>query len=66
MLRQFQARVSRQVLENLETDCDVEEQLDSLASQPQRTTLAELKGKGKKTVKAPISRVGNAMKRKWG
>lgn len=60
--RQFQARVSRQVLENLETDGDGEDQLDSLASQPQRTTLAELKGKGKKTVKAPISRVGNAMK----
>ncbi|KAJ7344863.1 hypothetical protein JRQ81_000813 [Phrynocephalus forsythii] len=60
--RQFQARVSRQVLENLEADCEGEEQLDSLASQPQRTTLAELKGRGKKTVKAPISRVGNAVK----
>uniref|UniRef100_A0A6J0TSY8 Mitotic checkpoint serine/threonine-protein kinase BUB1 beta n=1 Tax=Pogona vitticeps TaxID=103695 RepID=A0A6J0TSY8_9SAUR len=60
--RQFQARVSRQALENLEIDCDVEEPLDSLASEPQRTTLAELKGRGKKTVKAPISRVGNAVK----
>ncbi|XP_070787436.1 mitotic checkpoint serine/threonine-protein kinase BUB1 beta [Pituophis catenifer annectens] len=59
--REFQARVSRQVLEELENDCD-EEQLDSTVSEPQRTTLAELKGRGKKIIKAPISRVGNAVK----
>uniref|UniRef100_A0A8C5S0X3 BUB1 mitotic checkpoint serine/threonine kinase B n=1 Tax=Laticauda laticaudata TaxID=8630 RepID=A0A8C5S0X3_LATLA len=60
--REFQARVSRQVLEELENDCDVEEQLDSTVSEPQRTTLAELKGRGKKIIKAPINRVGNAVK----
>ncbi|KAF7251447.1 Mitotic checkpoint serine/threonine-protein kinase BUB1 beta [Varanus komodoensis] len=60
--RQFQARVSRQVLEDLEADVDEEEQLGGPASEPQRTTLAELKGRGKKIVKAPINRVGNAIK----
>ncbi|KAM3850905.1 mitotic checkpoint serine/threonine-protein kinase BUB1 beta [Vipera latastei] len=60
--REFQARVSRQVLEELGNDCDGEEQLDSSVSEPQRTTLAELKGRGKKIIKAPISRVGNAIK----
>ncbi|KAL7992467.1 hypothetical protein Chor_016723 [Crotalus horridus] len=60
--REFQARVSRQVLEELGNDCDEEEQLDSSVSEPQRTTLAELKGRGKKIIKAPISRVGSAVK----
>ncbi|XP_032064854.1 mitotic checkpoint serine/threonine-protein kinase BUB1 beta [Thamnophis elegans] len=60
--REFQARVSRQVLEELGNDCDVEEQLDSTVSEPQRTTLAELKGRGKRIIKAPISRVGNAVR----
>uniref|UniRef100_A0A670XVT1 BUB1 N-terminal domain-containing protein n=1 Tax=Pseudonaja textilis TaxID=8673 RepID=A0A670XVT1_PSETE len=64
--REFQARVSRQVLEELENDCDVEEQLDSTVSEPQRTTLAELKGRGKKIIKAPINRVGNAVKGNQG
>ncbi|XP_053238149.1 mitotic checkpoint serine/threonine-protein kinase BUB1 beta isoform X1 [Podarcis raffonei] len=59
--RQFQARVSRQALQDLE-DADGEEELGALASEPQRATLAELKGRGKKMVKAPISRVGNALK----
>ncbi|XP_033001003.1 mitotic checkpoint serine/threonine-protein kinase BUB1 beta [Lacerta agilis] len=59
--RQFQARVSRQALQDLE-DADGEEELGALASEPQRATLAELKGRGKKIVKAPISRVGNAVK----
>nr|XP_034966879.1 mitotic checkpoint serine/threonine-protein kinase BUB1 beta isoform X2 [Zootoca vivipara] len=59
--RQFQARVSRQALQDLE-DADGEEELGALASEPQRATLAELKGRGKKMVKAPISRVGNAVK----
>ncbi|XP_060117325.1 mitotic checkpoint serine/threonine-protein kinase BUB1 beta [Heteronotia binoei] len=56
--RQFQARVSRQALQDLEEDCEEE----SGFSEPQRTTLAELKGRGKKTMRAPISRVGNAVK----
>lgn len=56
--------MSRQVLEELGNDCDEEEQLDSSVSEPQRTTLAELKGRGKKIIKAPISRVGNAVKGK--
>ncbi|XP_077179023.1 mitotic checkpoint serine/threonine-protein kinase BUB1 beta isoform X2 [Paroedura picta] len=54
--RQFQARVSRQALQDLEEDHEEE------SSEPQRATLAELKGRGKKTVRAPISRVGNAVK----
>ncbi|KAL8169376.1 UNVERIFIED_CONTAM: Mitotic checkpoint serine/threonine-protein kinase BUB1 beta [Gekko kuhli] len=57
--RQFQARVSRQALQDLEEDHEEE---SSSLSEPQRTTLAELKGRGKKTVRAPISRVGNAVK----
>ncbi|XP_008115060.2 mitotic checkpoint serine/threonine-protein kinase BUB1 beta [Anolis carolinensis] len=60
--RQFQARVSRQTLEGLEEDCDAEELVGALSAEPQRTTLAELKGRGKKTAKAPISRVGNTIK----
>ncbi|XP_060616174.2 mitotic checkpoint serine/threonine-protein kinase BUB1 beta [Anolis sagrei] len=60
--RQFQARVSRQTLEGLEEDCDAEELMGALSAEPQRTTLAELKGRGKKTAKAPISRIGNAVK----
>ncbi|XP_048342627.1 mitotic checkpoint serine/threonine-protein kinase BUB1 beta isoform X2 [Sphaerodactylus townsendi] len=57
--RQFQARVSRQALQDLE---HYEEESSLSASEPQRTTLAELKGRGKKTVRAPISRVENAVK----
>ncbi|XP_042328454.1 LOW QUALITY PROTEIN: mitotic checkpoint serine/threonine-protein kinase BUB1 beta [Sceloporus undulatus] len=60
--RQFQARVSRQTFEALEEDTSVEEPVGGLASEPQRTTLAELKGRGKKIVKAPVSRIGNAIK----
>ncbi|KAJ6667303.1 hypothetical protein lerEdw1_017281 [Lerista edwardsae] len=60
--RQFQARVSRQALQDLEEDGNMEEELGLPASEPQRTTLAELKGRGKKTVRAPVSRVGNAVK----
>ncbi|XP_061467442.1 mitotic checkpoint serine/threonine-protein kinase BUB1 beta [Rhineura floridana] len=60
--RQFQARVSRQILQDLDEDHDGEEELGAFASEPQRATLAELKGRGKKMVKAPVSRVGNAVK----
>ncbi|XP_052581668.1 mitotic checkpoint serine/threonine-protein kinase BUB1 beta isoform X1 [Peromyscus californicus insignis] len=57
--RQFQARVSRLALLALEKE-EEEEVLGS--SVPQRSTLAELKSRGKKTAKAPISRVGGALK----
>uniref|UniRef100_A0A8D0HU12 BUB1 mitotic checkpoint serine/threonine kinase B n=1 Tax=Sphenodon punctatus TaxID=8508 RepID=A0A8D0HU12_SPHPU len=63
--RQFQARVSRQTLQSLEEDDDELEESNLGASEPQRSSLAELKGKGKKKVKAPISRVGDALKRKF-
>lgn len=57
--RQFQARVSRQALLALGNE-EEEEVLGS--SVPQRSTLAELKSRGKKVAKAPISRVGGALK----
>ncbi|XP_042543556.1 mitotic checkpoint serine/threonine-protein kinase BUB1 beta isoform X1 [Dipodomys spectabilis] len=57
--RQFQARVSRQTLLALEKE-EEEEVFESCISQ--RSTLAELKSKGKKTARAPISRVGGALK----
>lgn len=57
--RQFQARVSRQALLALEKE-DEEEVFG--ASVPQRSTLAELRSKGKKTARAPVSRVGGALK----
>uniref|UniRef100_A0A8C8ZCB5 Mitotic checkpoint serine/threonine-protein kinase BUB1 beta n=1 Tax=Prolemur simus TaxID=1328070 RepID=A0A8C8ZCB5_PROSS len=57
--RQFQARVSRQTLLTLEKE---EEEEVFGSSVPQRSTLAELKSKGKKTARAPISRVGAALK----
>ncbi|XP_032479925.1 mitotic checkpoint serine/threonine-protein kinase BUB1 beta isoform X1 [Phocoena sinus] len=57
--RQFQARVSRQTLLALEKE---EEEEVFGSSEPQRSTLAELKSKGKKTARAPISRVGGALK----
>ncbi|XP_048708581.1 mitotic checkpoint serine/threonine-protein kinase BUB1 beta isoform X3 [Caretta caretta] len=61
--RQFQARVSRQTLLGLEQDEEEEEELDLPAiTETQRSSLAELKGKGKKNVRAPISRVGDALK----
>lgn len=59
--RQFQARVSRQALLALEKE---PEEDDLEASVAQRSTLAELKSKGKKTARAPISRVGGALKGK--
>ncbi|EHB10296.1 Mitotic checkpoint serine/threonine-protein kinase BUB1 beta [Heterocephalus glaber] len=57
--RQFQARVSRQSLLALEKE---EEEEVFVPSVSQRSTLAELKSKGKKTARAPISRVGGALK----
>ncbi|KFQ33375.1 Mitotic checkpoint serine/threonine-protein kinase BUB1 beta, partial [Merops nubicus] len=58
--RQFQTRVSRQTLLGLE---ETPEETDLLgAAEPQRSSLADLKGRGKKKVRAPISRVGDALK----
>ncbi|XP_006831838.1 PREDICTED: mitotic checkpoint serine/threonine-protein kinase BUB1 beta [Chrysochloris asiatica] len=57
--RQFQARVSRQTLLALEKE-EEEESFES--SVPQRSTLSDLKSKGKKTARAPISRVGGALR----
>ncbi|NXA55934.1 BUB1B kinase, partial [Nothocercus julius] len=60
--RQFQARVSRQTLLGLEEAAD-EKDVDLLrTAEPQRSSLADLKGRGKKNVIAPISRVGDALK----
>ncbi|XP_004609822.2 mitotic checkpoint serine/threonine-protein kinase BUB1 beta [Sorex araneus] len=58
--RQFQARVSRQTLLALEKEEDDDDV--SASSVPQRSTLAELKSKGKKIARAPVSRVGGALK----
>lgn len=57
--RQFQARVSRQVLQSL-ADEDIEE---PESSEPQRSSLLDLKARGKNKARAPVSRVGDAIKR---
>ncbi|XP_054054718.1 mitotic checkpoint serine/threonine-protein kinase BUB1 beta isoform X1 [Rissa tridactyla] len=60
--RQFQTRVSRQALLGLEEAPD-ENDTDLLGTaEPQRSSLADLKGRGKKKVRAPINRVGDALK----
>lgn len=61
-LRQFQARVSRQTLLGLEETADEKDTGLLETAEPQRSSLAELKGRGKKKVRAPISRVGDALK----
>ncbi|XP_030306904.1 mitotic checkpoint serine/threonine-protein kinase BUB1 beta [Calypte anna] len=60
--RQFQSRVSRQTLLGLEETPDENETGLLGAAEPQRSSLADLKGRGKKKVRAPISRVGDALK----
>ncbi|NXU92077.1 BUB1B kinase, partial [Xiphorhynchus elegans] len=60
--RQFQARVSRQALLALEESPDGKDTGLLEIAEPQRTSLADLKGRGKKKVRAPISRVGDAVK----
>ncbi|KFQ31305.1 Mitotic checkpoint serine/threonine-protein kinase BUB1 beta, partial [Mesitornis unicolor] len=59
--RQFQIRVSRQTLLGLEETPNRDTGLLGVV-EPQRTSLADLKGKGNKKVRAPISRVGDALK----
>lgn len=60
--RQFQTRVSRQTLLGLEESSDETDVGLLGAAEPQRSSLADLKGRGKKKVRAPISRVGDALK----
>ncbi|KAM6274165.1 mitotic checkpoint serine/threonine-protein kinase BUB1 beta [Porphyrio hochstetteri] len=60
--RQFQTRVSRQTLLGLEETPDESDVGLLGAAEPQRSSLADLKGRGKKKVRAPISRVGDALK----
>uniref|UniRef100_A0A672TNQ8 BUB1 mitotic checkpoint serine/threonine kinase B n=1 Tax=Strigops habroptila TaxID=2489341 RepID=A0A672TNQ8_STRHB len=60
--RQFQTRVSRQTLLGLEETSDEKETGLLGTAEPQRTSLADLKGRGKKKVRAPISRVGDALR----
>ncbi|NWV64758.1 BUB1B kinase, partial [Malurus elegans] len=60
--KQFQARVSRQALLALEESPDGDNTGLLEIAEPQRSSLADLKGRGKKTVRAPISRVGDAVK----
>ncbi|NXU49622.1 BUB1B kinase, partial [Turnix velox] len=60
--RQFQTRVSRQALLGLEEPPEESDTHLLEAAEPQRSSLADLKGRGKKKVRAPISRVGDALK----
>ncbi|XP_037994395.1 mitotic checkpoint serine/threonine-protein kinase BUB1 beta [Motacilla alba alba] len=60
--KQFQARVSRQTLLALEQSPDGDNMGLLEIAEPQRSSLADLKGRGKKKVRAPISRVGDALK----
>ncbi|NXX96615.1 BUB1B kinase, partial [Centropus bengalensis] len=59
--RQFQTRVSRQTLLGLEEPPEDDTAVLE-AAEPQRSSLAELKVRGKKKGIAPISRVGSALK----
>ncbi|XP_064019648.1 mitotic checkpoint serine/threonine-protein kinase BUB1 beta isoform X2 [Pogoniulus pusillus] len=59
--RQFQTRVSRQTLLGLEASPDKDVDLLETA-EPQRSSLVDLKGRGKRNMKAPVSRVGDALK----
>ncbi|CAJ1073823.1 mitotic checkpoint serine/threonine-protein kinase BUB1 beta [Xyrichtys novacula] len=52
----LQARVSRQVLMNVEDDSDDE------PKQPERVSLADLKHRGKKKAIAPVNRTGSAVR----
>ncbi|NWV17241.1 BUB1B kinase, partial [Origma solitaria] len=60
--KQFQARVSRQALLALEESPGGDNMGLLEVAEPQRSSLADLKGRGKKTMRAPISRVGDAIK----
>ncbi|XP_028251681.1 mitotic checkpoint serine/threonine-protein kinase BUB1 beta [Parambassis ranga] len=53
----LQARVSRQVMSNLEEDSD-----DDEPEQPERVSLADLKHRGKKKTIIPVNRTGPAIR----
>lgn len=57
--RALQARVSRQVMMNVEENDSGDE-----SKQPERVSLAELKHRGKKKAIAPINRTGAAIRSK--
>ncbi len=57
--RALQARVSRQVMMNVEEDDS-----DDGSKEPERVSLADLKHRGKKKAIAPINRAGSAIKSK--
>lgn len=57
--RALQARVSRQVMMNVEEDHS-----DDEPKQPERVFLADLRRRGKKKAIAPINRVGSAIRSK--
>ncbi|CAJ0967810.1 unnamed protein product [Ranitomeya imitator] len=56
---QFQARVSRQILQGIGEGTSGE---DSEVAEPPRSSLVDLKAKGKNKARAPINRVGDALK----
>nr|XP_031360823.1 mitotic checkpoint serine/threonine-protein kinase BUB1 beta [Lonchura striata domestica] len=60
--KQFQARVSRQTLLALEESPDGDNMGLLEIAEPQRSSLADLKGRGKKKVRAPINRAGDVVK----
>ncbi|XP_063803580.1 mitotic checkpoint serine/threonine-protein kinase BUB1 beta isoform X2 [Pseudophryne corroboree] len=57
--KQFQARVSRRVLQGITEDAD---NGDSNLPEPQRSSLVDLKARGKNKARAPVSRVGDAVR----
>ncbi|XP_056400973.1 mitotic checkpoint serine/threonine-protein kinase BUB1 beta [Hyla sarda] len=57
--KQFQARVSRQVILGVGEAADEE---DPEVADPQRSSLVALKAKGKNKARAPVNRVGDAVK----
>ncbi|XP_075048009.1 mitotic checkpoint serine/threonine-protein kinase BUB1 beta [Mixophyes fleayi] len=57
--KQFQARVSRQVLQGIAEEAS---NGDSDIAEPQRSSLVDLKSIGKNKARAPVSRVGEAIK----
>ncbi|XP_073422846.1 mitotic checkpoint serine/threonine-protein kinase BUB1 beta [Dendrobates tinctorius] len=57
--KQFQARVSRQILQGIGEGASGE---DSEVAEPPRSSLVDLKAKGKNKARAPINRVGDALK----
>ncbi|XP_063296276.1 mitotic checkpoint serine/threonine-protein kinase BUB1 beta [Pelobates fuscus] len=57
--RQFQARVSRQAVQGISEGADTEE---TVITEPQRSSLVDLKFRGKNKARAPVGRVGEFTK----